>query len=298
MLIDVHVHSGEIGPHFPDWWAAEIYRMWGGTGNFRAPGGEGTPAQRLLAQMDEAGIDKACVMVADHRRVYRDSDGPYVPNDYLVDFLATDPERLYGTASVDPVRDPHAGVETIRRMVTEHGIRAIKLYPTYDHFYPADEVCWPIYQLAIELDIPVQIHMGWTPTVNAPMKYQPPHLLDEVGIRFPDLKVIVAHLGYPWVEEAICLLAKHRNFHADLAYWGAFGPEKILRHLEDFRIFCTFDKLLYGSENSHTSMFPAVVRGLNDTAERRGFTPISDTEMELFSWRNAARLFKIDVNER
>lgn len=55
-------------------------------------------------------------------------------------------------------------------MVTDHGIRAIKLYPTYDHFFPADEVCWPIYELAVALDIPVQIDMGWTPTINAPMK--------------------------------------------------------------------------------------------------------------------------------
>lgn len=295
MLIDVHVHVGEIDEHYPTWWAAEIYRLWGGTTKFRPLGESESPAQRLLAQMDEIGIDKACVMVSDHRRVYREQQGPFVPNEYLIDFVQEAPDRLFGTVTADPLRDPYAGVQSIKRMVTEHGARAIKLYPTYDHFYPADEACWPIYKLAIELDIPVQIHMGWTPTVNAPMKYQPPHLLDEVGIRFPDLKVIVAHLGFPWVEEGICLLAKHQNFHADLAYWGAFPPEKILRHLEDFRIFCSFDKLLYGSENSHTAIFPGVVGRLNDVAKERGYTPLSDEEMELFTWRNAARLFKIPV---
>ena len=55
------------------------------------------------------------------------------------------------------------------------------------------------YEKAIELDIPVHFHMGWTPLINAPMKYQDPVLLDEVGIRFRQLKVIVAHLGY-WIS--------------------------------------------------------------------------------------------------
>lgn len=294
MLIDIHVHVGELEEHYPQWWADEIYRHWGGSANFRAGGADDlSPGERLLGLMDAQGIDKACVMTSDHRRVYREAQGPFVANDYLIDFVATAPDRLFGTCSVDPLRDPYAGVQEIRRMVTEHGIRAVKLYPSYDHFFPADEACWPIYRAAIELDIPIQFHMGWTPTVNAPMKYQPPHLLDEVGIRFPDLKVIVAHLGYPWVEEAVCLLAKHPNFHADLAYWGAFPPAKILRHLEDFRNFCSFEKLLYGSENSHTATFPGVVASLNTVAADKGYHPISDEEMELFTWRNAARLFKI-----
>lgn len=294
MLIDVHVHIGELEEHFPRWWADEIYRHWGGSENFRAGGPEDEPpAQRLLRQMDEIGIDKACVMTSDHRRVYADAEGPYVSNDYLVEFIEADRDRLFGTCSVDPLRSPYEGVQEIRRMVSEHGVRAVKLYPAYDHFYPADEACWPIYRAAVDLDIPVQFHMGWTPTVNAPMKYQPPHLLDEVGIRFPDLKVIVAHLGYPWVEEATCLLAKHPNFHADLAYWGTFPPQKILRHLEDFRNLCSFDKLLYGSENSHTAVFPDVVRSLNKVAAEEGYRQLTDEEMELFTWRNAAQLFKI-----
>lgn len=294
MLIDCHIHLGECATHYPKWWVEELYRPWGGADSFWPEGeSDETPGQRLLAMMDAAGIDKACVMTSDHRRVYRRTRGPYTPNEHLLEVIATDPDRLFGTCSVDPLRDPYAGTQEIRRLVTDHGVRAIKLYPSYDHFYPADRACWPIYELAIELDIPIQFHMGWTPCINAPMKYQPPHLLDDVGIDFPDLKVIVAHLGFPWVEEGICLLAKHDNFHADIAYWGTFPQEKILRHLDDFRVMCGFEKLLYGSENATSRWFPQVVYGLNDVAEKKGYHPIADDDMEKFTWRNAARLYKI-----
>lgn len=295
MLIDVHIHAGEVGEHYPEWWISELYRFWGSK-KFRMDGDQGdSPGERLLKTLDAAGVEKACVMSSDHRRVYVDRKGPFTPNDFVAEVVATDPRRLFGTCSVDPIRGPFEAVQEIRRLVRDHDFRCVKLYPSYDHFYPADESCWEVYRAALDLDIPVQFHMGWTPCVNAPMKYQLPHLLDEVGIRFPDLKVVVAHLGYPWVEECACLLAKHENFHADLAYWGTFPADKILKHLTDFRILCSFDKLLYGSENSHTRTFPSIIRNLNERAEENGYPAIPDGDMEKIMWRNAARLYNIPV---
>lgn len=296
MLIDVHIHAGEVGRHYPEWWAAELYRLHGGGSGLRIPGDPDLPpGKRLLKLMDETGIDKAVLMTSDHRRVYVDREGPYTPNEWLLEVIETDRTRLFGMCSVDPLRDPYQGAQEVRRMLEEHDIRALKLYPTYDHFYPADERCWPLYRLAIEHDIPVMFHMGRCSIVNAPMKYQPPHLLDEVGMRFPELKVIVAHLAFPWVEECVTLLQRHEHFHGDIAYWDKFPSEKILRHLSDFRVLCSFEKLLYGSENAYTATFPTKIRGLNDVAEKLGFEKLSDEDMEHLTWRNAARLFKIDI---
>lgn len=298
MLIDAHVHLGELGEHYPEWWTAELYRQWGGGERFHPAGEPNEPAgPRLLRAMDAAGIDKACVMTSDHRRVYRDRRGPYTPNEHLVDVISHDRNRLFGTCSVDPVRDPFEGVREVRRLVTEQDVRCLKLYPTYDHFYPFDRVCWPLYELAQELGICVQIHMGWTPCVNAPMRYQLPHLLDEVGIHYPDLNVIVAHVGYPWVEECACLLAKHENFYADIAYWGAFPPEKILQHFYILRVHGVLHKILYGSENAFMATFPEAVNSLNDVARECGREELSEGERSDLLWRNAARLFKINVQD-
>lgn len=174
-------------------------------------------------------------------------------------------------------------------------MRALKLYPTYDHFDPRDERAFPLYEKAIELDIPVHFHMGYTGTVNAPMRYQMPWLLDEVGIKFPRMKVIVAHLGFPWVDECPCLLAKHRYWCADIAYWGGFPPEELLNAMRKFKYMCGgFDRLLHGSENPWTGTFTRTVIGLNEVAEEAGVKfRIGEGEMKKIMGENARRVYRL-----
>ena len=112
---------------------------------------------------------------------------------------------------------------------------------------------------------------------------------------YPELKIVVAHLGWPWVDECMALIAKYDNIHADLAYWGWFTPEENLRAIQRFGRLCGYDKLLFGSENSHTHMAVELMLGLKDEAERLGLEPISDEDMERIMWRNTARLWKIET---
>jgi predicted TIM-barrel fold metal-dependent hydrolase len=256
-----------------------------------------TVGERLVYQMDHVGIDMMCIMTSDHRRVYPQDNGPYTPNDYLLEVREAAPERFALTCSVDPLRgDADAHVKEITRCVKQHGFTACKLYPSYDHFDPRDDRLFPIYKALVDLDIPMQVHMGWTPCKNAPMKYQMPYLLDDVAARFPELKVVVAHMGWPWVDECMALIAKWENFHADIAYWGWFEPEFVLRKLKTFGTICGYDKLVFGSENSHTHMAPQMMRDLNKLAGKLAIDPISDADMEKIMWRNAARLWKIDTS--
>lgn len=292
MIVDVHVHIGEVNKHFKKWWMEELYRPFKGidiSGRFVK-----SPVEKIIKDMDEAGIDKVCLLASDHRRPYPyDSLPSYTPNEYVAKIVHEYPDRFIGVASVDPIRDPYEARQELEKCVKEWDMRALKLYPSYDHYYPADERVFPIYEKAIELDIPVQIHMGWTPCINAPMKYQRPWLLDEVGIRFPELKVIVAHLGYPWVDECICLVAKHPNFYADLALWGAFPPEILIQALWKFGILCSYDKLLYGSENPWMVSFLKTMKNINKIAEEKGLPRISEEDLKKILGENAKKLYKI-----
>jgi predicted TIM-barrel fold metal-dependent hydrolase len=140
----------------------------------------------------------------------------------------------------------------------------------------------------------MQVHMGFTPCKNAPMKYQHPYLLDDVAARFPDLKVVVAHVGWPWVDECISLLAKWENFHVDFAYWGWFGAETTFRTVKKIGELCGYEKMVFGSENSHTHMAPGMFLSFNDLASKLGIDPISEEDMEKIMWRNTARLWKLN----
>lgn len=293
VTIDIHIHLAEIPTQIPQWWADELYRPFG----LEFPTTDGRSVLELL---DRAGIDIGCVMGADYRRTTDHPEYPtehdvFVSNDYVAAEVKKYPDRLVGIASVDPIRDPQAAVLELERCVKELDMRVLKLYPTYNHFYPTDERLTPLYEKAIELDIPVHFHMGWTPIINAPMKYQDPVLLDDVGIRFRKLKVIVAHLGYPWVDQAICMVAKHPNFYCDMAYWCGFGPEYLYQALLKLKSLHAIGRVLYGSENVCTVTFPHVYRSVNTVAKKLGLPEITDEEMANIMGGTAAKLYKINM---
>lgn len=295
IIIDCHIHAGELGRHYPEWWVAELYRGWGGVREWTKEMDNMSAGERFVYQMDALGIDMMCIMTSDHRRVYADALGPFTPNEYLQEVKQVAPERFALTCSVDPLRDLYGSLQELERCAKEWGITACKLYPTYDHFDPRDERLYPVYEKLIELDLLMQIHMGWTPCHNAPMKYQQPYLLDDVCRRYPQLKIVVAHMGWPWVDECMALAARWENVHADIAYWAWFDPEFVYRNVTRYGRLCGYDKLLYGSENSHTHLGPGMMLSLNKTAEKLGEEPISQQAMDQMLWQNTARLWKIDT---
>ena len=71
-----------------------------------------------------AAADRVCVFAFRAPRI-----GVRVPNDYVAEYVATDPERLYGYASVDPTES--GAVAELERAVLELGLRGLKLVPTY-----------------------------------------------------------------------------------------------------------------------------------------------------------------------
>ena len=39
-------------------------------------------------------------------------------------------------------------------------------------------------------------------------------LIDEVALAFPELKIVMTHLGDPWISETVSMLIKHPNVYA------------------------------------------------------------------------------------
>lgn len=307
MIIDVHVHVAQAGLKWnakSGWFMEEIYRPWKwiydehGNRIERPKTRVQTSAEDLLDSMKEAGVDRTVIMISDHRRTSYSSQYrcPYTPNDYTARLIKEYPDKFIGMCGLDPLRDPVQQLEEMEKCIVEFGMKAVKLYPTYDHFYPADERLYPFYEKAIELDIPITFHMGWTPLVNAPMKYQMPHLLDEVGIKFRELKVIVAHLGYPWVDECIALVAKHPNFRTCLSYWIIFHPEYILQTLLKARDLVGLDRVLFGSEYPICAQgyYVRMFKNLNHFAEKRGLPKLTQGDIDGILGDNAAAFLKIE----
>jgi predicted TIM-barrel fold metal-dependent hydrolase len=108
-----------------------------------------------------------------------------------------------------------------------------------------------VYALAEQLGMPILVHPGSPFTEQSKMEYGRPVLLDEVVRTFPRLRVVIAQLGYPWIDETICLLGKHPNVFADISGllrrpWHSYNA-----------LVCAYqygviDKLLFGSDFPYT----------------------------------------------
>ncbi len=141
--------------------------------------------------------------------------GVWIPNEVVADYVATHPEKLVGWASVDP--NERDCVAQLDHAVQELGLRGLKLGPPYQHFDPSDRRHWPLYQRCAELDLPIMWHQGTTFPSEAKLRVANPLLLEDVAMDFPSLRMIIAHLGHPWEEDAIALVRKCPNLYMDIS---------------------------------------------------------------------------------
>lgn len=142
---------------------------------------------------------------------------PYPPercNDATAEFVAADPARRIGFMSVDP-RAPDALDEVDRCM--EMGLVGIKLGPNYQCFDPLSEEADRVYAVAEERGLPILFHQGTSPIRFAPIRYAHPLVMDEIAIRHPELRVVMAHMGHPWPRETAVVIRKHPNVYADIS---------------------------------------------------------------------------------
>jgi predicted TIM-barrel fold metal-dependent hydrolase len=266
---------------------------------------EGTDIPAMMEMYKAAGVDKVLLYAVAPRepRKYgrdpktRETSGAHVSNEYIVEVCRQYPDLTLPVMSFNPRYEGATVLDDMERGVSELGARAIKLYPTYNHYRPDDrELCWPVYAKALELGIPVIVHQSWTALVEAPMKYQRPSQLDDVARDFRELVLICAHFGLPWLEEAMCLVGKHDNVYVDLSYWATLeDPEIVLRHLLRCpRYGCTYDRILWGTDFPVTPPGPSLDlfrEALPALAARLKLDPIPGEGLDLMLGGNAARIY-------
>jgi predicted TIM-barrel fold metal-dependent hydrolase len=124
-----------------------------------------------------------------------------------------------------------------------------------------------VYERAAALHLPVLFYAGTHLSAKTKMEYARPYLLDEVARSFPSLRMVIGHLGYPWVDETLMLMTKHQNVFADLSGlirrpWVAYDA---LVRAHQFQVI---DKVLFGSDFPFTTPGEAIetIYSINQTA--------------------------------
>ena len=182
--------------------------------------------------------------------------GAEVPVELVSRYVRQHPDKLIGIAGIDPTNLSEALAE-VRSAHDEYGMRGVTMSPAAQDFHPADSRAMQVYAEATRLFMPVIIDQGIHFSAASKMEFARPALLDEVARELPNLKIVIAHMGYPWVEECVVLLGKHANVYADVSSllhrpWQAYNA------LLSAYQYGVMDKLLFGSDFPFTHATNAI----------------------------------------
>jgi predicted TIM-barrel fold metal-dependent hydrolase len=230
VIVDCHTHVGDRS-HFSGEFLDDTIRAWGPEAN---------PARTLEEHWETvAVVDRAVVLAFAAPRI-----GFHVPNDYVARYVAEHPEKLVGFASVDAA-DPGAVTELERAI--DSGLRGLKLAPTYQGFDPLSPAAFAVYEAAEGLDLPVMWHQGTTFVRTAELRWALPLQIDQVALRFPKLRIVIAHMGHPWIDDALVVVRKHPNVYADISALHP-RPWQLYNALVSAVEYGVSHKLLFGSD--------------------------------------------------
>ncbi len=175
-------------------------------------------------------------------------------------------------------------------------VKGIKLYPGYDRYAINDPSLESVFRIAAKHDVPVMIHCGDTYSKHAKVRQAHPLLVDDVAVDYPDVKFVICHLGNPWFQDAAEVLYKNDNVLC--RYLGPDAGRFPLRIRALHVAAGASDMISYMGDPGKQLMYGTDWPLAGMRTYRRFFESLelADAAKEGIAWRNAAGLFKIDLD--
>jgi hypothetical protein len=208
---------------------------------------------RLLGSMEKNKVDYALVLTSYQVSPNRPPTGEVVR---AVEGL----KNIFVVAGVSYLNYRERDLREIAELLQEGKVKGLKIYPGYEPFYPWDKRCQVVYDLCKEYDVPLMIHCGDTYTTKGKLKYAHPLEVDEVAVDHPELKIVICHLGNPWLRDCMEVIYKNKNVYADISglVLGDFDSKFerwLKRQIEEVLIYAGEPRyLLYGTDWPLASM--------------------------------------------
>jgi uncharacterized protein len=174
-----------------------------------------------------------------------------VSNYEIAEFAAENADICIPFASIDPHKGKF-GAREARDLIENYGVRGFKFHHILQNIDPAARVAYPIYEVIAEHGLPAIFHTGHSGMGTGMrggggihLKYGQPMLVDDVAVDFPDMKVVLAHPSWPWVDESLSMALHKDNVFIDLSGWSPkyFQPQIIQYANTQLRT-----KMLFGSD--------------------------------------------------
>lgn len=215
MIIDIHTHLFESLAAFPKVWLDEMvkykrkavddeaFRQW------RAGFDQSGSTEALIADMDEAGVDKSVALPLDYAIMCRQEAqlSIWEINRYIAEAQRKHPDRIIGFVGVDPLRGKEA-IDLLETAVKEWGLKGVKIFQTT--FKVTDSSVQAFFSKVNELELPVLFHTGSDPLPYT-IQYGDPADLDTLSLWYPKMKIIAAHYGKGYEDLVTAILFYKRG---------------------------------------------------------------------------------------
>jgi len=242
--IDVHVHA-EVSCHDPEdpvmgqfFDAASAY--------FKAPR-ERPKMPEIIQLYRESGIALVLFTVDAESAM----GAKRVSNYEVAEQAAKNDDICIAFASIDPHKGKY-GAREARDLVENYGVKGFKFHGIAQNAHPADRMAYPIYEVIAEYGLPAIFHTGHSGMGTGMrggggmrLKYGEPMLIDDVAVDFPDMKIILAHPSWPWVDQSLSMALHKDNVFIDLSGWSPkYFPKQVIQYANTQ----LKHKMLFGSD--------------------------------------------------
>jgi len=212
-------------------------------------------------------------------------------------FKKAAPDRIWAGPSFGI---PGLDVEKLRGLYESSRLNIMgEVVAQYDGLSPSDPVLDPYFALAESLDVPACIHMGMSfpgITESSP-KFRVclgnPILLEELLNRHPKLRVWIAHMGFPYLEETIGILNVYPRVYVDT---GAIDwierPEAFASYIKTLVMYGFEKRIMFGSDQM---TWPDAI-GLAVEAIEKGDYLSAEQKRDIL-YNNAAKFLRLSPEQ-
>ena len=202
----------------------------------------------VIQEFTDAGVEAVLVALDLETTVAT----PPCSNDYVAGMWKRHPDRvIQAWGAVDPFKG-EAAIEEARKAINELGMLGFHFHPIMGHFAVNDRQFYPLWETIVELKAPVMIDVGTTGMgagmpggMGAKIRHAHPLALDDLAADFPDLKIIAAHPGWPWVDDMTAVALHKGNVYWELSGWAPkYFPDQLKKDVRS-RLQ---DKIMFGSD--------------------------------------------------
>jgi len=278
MIVDVHSHYFRDPAHFSPEFSAQAKR------------GRNIDLNVRWNEYASTAMDAAKTIVFGGKARL---SGLWVPDSEVAAYVSKAPERLIGFLSLDPTQP--GWQDELEEGYRNLKLKGIKLMPMYAGFLTNSRELDPLWDYATKNRLPVLCHTGTTFIRQAPLECTLPRLIDDVAIRFPNVKIIMAHLSHPYEGECVVTIRKHPNVYADCSALH-YRPFQLYHSLMLLQEYGVWNKLLFGSDYPFTTVSASLqgMRNLNNMLNGTSLPRLDMDAMEQMFQRNTLELLEIE----